>query len=443
METTESQSLQDLMGLDTWTADEHRALMDRLAGMTDPVVKFRDLLADLEAANPSPKGSAALKIGIGRFILNRYREALEAFSEATDNKDRRYFAAQCYLALRQYDQALEELGRAKARGWDGPECDFLLAETHALAGDLAAAGKTAEPLCKTLGEKHPDTHYLRGLLAELQGQGETATEEYARARELETNHTRATFRLAYYLDLHGDEQEAMALYEECIDQPPVHTHALLNMAVLLEDDGEYEQAAHCLHRLLKACPNHPRAQLFLRDVIASTDMYYDEEQARRIAKHNAVLDIPVTDFELSVRARNCLKKMDILTLGDLVRTSEAELLGYKNFGETSLKEIKEMLAAKGLRLGLASEDGAEGYETENAELEEEDPEDATRSIPIDQIELSVRARRVLEQLNVHTIGELAQKSEAELMGQKNFGQTSLQEMRQRLTEHGLAFRDSQ
>ncbi len=69
-----------------------------------------------------------------------------------------------------------------------------------------------------------------------------------------------------------------------------------------------------------------------------------------------VLSIPVTDFELSVRSRNCLQKMGVNTLGDLCRTSEAELLASKNFGETSLVEIKEMLASKGLRLGqLAAE----------------------------------------------------------------------------------------
>ena len=74
--------------------------------------------------------------------------------------------------------------------------------------------------------------------------------------------------------------------------------------------------------------------------------HYGEEvmakpQAKRMAKRSAVMDIPVTDFELSVRARNCLKKMNIRTLGDLVRTTEQQLLAYKNFGETSLKELQE------------------------------------------------------------------------------------------------------
>src|SRR5213078_1665545 len=73
-------------------------------------------------------------------------------------------------------------------------------------------------------------------------------------------------------------------------------------------------------------------------------------------KRNAMLDTPVTDFELTVRARTCLKKMNLRTLGDLLRTTEAELLGYKNFGETSLNEIKALLAQKGLRLGQAVED---------------------------------------------------------------------------------------
>jgi DNA-directed RNA polymerase subunit alpha len=135
--------------------------------------------------------------------------------------------------------------------------------------------------------------------------------------------------------------------------------------------------------------------------------------------------------------------MNIRTLGDLVRTTESELLGYKNFGETSLKEIKDMLAAKGLRLGQALEDGTDF----SASPEEPagiitSEEDGVRSTPIEQIEFSVRARRVLDQLGIRTIGDLADRSEAELLVQKNFGQTSLNEMRQRLTEHNLSFRDS-
>jgi len=86
-------------------------------------------------------------------------------------------------------------------------------------------------------------------------------------------------------------------------------------------------------------------------------MFFDEDNERRGDRRDAMLNIPITDFELSVRSRNCLKKMNIKSLGDLLRTSEQELLSYKNFGETSLNEIKALLAAKGMRLGQAAEEG--------------------------------------------------------------------------------------
>ena len=52
------------------------------------------------------------------------------------------------------------------------------------------------------------------------------------------------------------------------------------------------------------------------------EMYYDEDLERKEDRLNQILRIPITDFELSVRARNCLNKMDILTLGDLVKKTE-------------------------------------------------------------------------------------------------------------------------
>lgn len=94
--------------------------------------------------------------------------------------------------------------------------------------------------------------------------------------------------------------------------------------MLYDDLGRYEQAMSCLRRVLVSMPNHPRARLFLKDADASKVMFYDEDQAKRVARRNAVLDIPVTDFELSVRARNCLKKMNVRTLGNLVRTNDTD-----------------------------------------------------------------------------------------------------------------------
>ena len=121
--------------------------------------------------------------------------------------------------------------------------------------------------------------------------------------------------------------------------------------MLYEDMQHYDKARQCYQRILDVFPSHARARLFFKDADASRDMYYDEEARRRQDRLSQVLSIPVTDFELSVRSRNCLQKMGIMTLGDLTRTTEQELLASKNFGETSLVEIREMLASKGLELG--------------------------------------------------------------------------------------------
>jgi DNA-directed RNA polymerase subunit alpha len=60
----------------------------------------------------------------------------------------------------------------------------------------------------------------------------------------------------------------------------------------------------------------------------------------------------VDELELSVRSANCLKNDNIIYIGDLVQKSEAEMLRTPNFGRKSLNEIKEVLTAMGLRLGM-------------------------------------------------------------------------------------------
>jgi DNA-directed RNA polymerase subunit alpha len=437
MQTDTADAISAITAREAWTADDYRELLSHMGSPGDGA-RLARALAQIESDNPAPKGAVALKIGIGRFVLCRFRGALAALAEGTDNKDRHYFQALSWKMLTHYAKALEELDRARAKGFDDREIDRQEIEVKALAYRLDEAASQLSKRERTGATA--DLHYLRGLIAELGGYGDQAVEHYEQARAMEAGHSAATFRLAYYWDLHGQEEQAIELYKECLKRPPVYVNALLNLAVLYEDQGRCDQSINCLSRVLAINPSHPRARLFLKDAEASRTMYYDEEQAKRIARRNAVLDVPVTDFELSVRARNCLKKMNIRTLGDLARISEAELLSYKNFGETSLKEIKDMLTSRGLRLG-------QGVEEPMGELTSliSDPVLAaapvapagTADVPIEQVELSVRVRRALETLKVHTLGQLAQKSEADLLTCKNFGQTSLNEVRQRLAEYGL------
>ena len=78
----------------------------------------------------------------------------------------------------------------------------------------------------------------------------------------------------------------------------------------------------------------------------------DEAQILR----NRYLSKPVADLELSVRAGNCLETANIKTIRELVVKNEKEMLEYKNFGKTSLNEIKDQLANMGLSLGMKLDD---------------------------------------------------------------------------------------
>lgn len=64
---------------------------------------------------------------------------------------------------------------------------------------------------------------------------------------------------------------------------------------------------------------------------------------------------PVDDLELTVRSANCLKAEDIYYIGDLIQRTEVELLKTPNLGKKSLTEIKDVLATRGLSLGLRLE----------------------------------------------------------------------------------------
>lgn len=75
-----------------------------------------------------------------------------------------------------------------------------------------------------------------------------------------------------------------------------------------------------------------------------------QEQTPQVYNEN--LDRSVEELELSVRSYNCLKNASITTIRELVQKTEQEMLKTKNFGRKSLNEIKEILGAMGLSLGM-------------------------------------------------------------------------------------------
>ena len=190
--------------------------------------------------------------------------------------------------------------------------------------------------------------------------------------------------------------------------------------------------------ILEVYPNHKKAALYMKDACASDDELFDLEAEKAQDRMSQVLNIPVSDFELSVRSRNCLTRMGVETLGDLARSTEQELLGSKNFGETSLIEIRDMLTSKGLALGQFAHESRPEREVDRSSLTPE--EAAVFDRPISDLNLSVRARKCMVRLRMNTIGELLRKTPDELLESKNFGVTSLNEVREKLTSLGLKLR---
>ena len=82
----------------------------------------------------------------------------------------------------------------------------------------------------------------------------------------------------------------------------------------------------------------------------------EEEEEEEVIEEEKVLyekfRLPISELELSVRSANCLRESNIKTIADLVRKTEAELLGYRNFGKKSLSEIEELIKGMGLNLGM-------------------------------------------------------------------------------------------
>lgn len=76
------------------------------------------------------------------------------------------------------------------------------------------------------------------------------------------------------------------------------------------------------------------------------------EQPKEEEEIDPILLRPVDDLELTVRSANCLKAENIYYIGDLIQRTEVELLKTPNLGKKSLTEIKDVLASRGLSLGM-------------------------------------------------------------------------------------------
>jgi len=444
-----------------------------------PILGFDLKTAEIPSFNSLQE--ARREVFSSRKALDSFRRMIQSMSESGEEGRRRGLGA---WMIAEYEDA--------SRCLAGHEGDVVASFTRANA--LMSLGRASEaaPIFKTLSEKYPgepkplgghlnarldaalegkDEHddtavtpvleqldadlaaagedfhasawgqHLLGRGAELRREWQKAIEHYERARELDPSMRRNLMRLGFLAERFGLDDVALACYQQLVSMRPIERSTLMNLGILYEDMGKDQEAAACYDVVAKSDPTDSRARLYLGHAIAGMSMYYDEDLERKEDRLNQILRIPITDFELSVRARNCLNKMNIMTLGDLVRKTEQELLSYKNFGETSLNEIKEILGSKGLRLGMAREEAVMSIEAPQKRYTSGENVEAMNR-PIADLELSIRARRTVEALGCLTVGDIVQHSEDELLGMPNFGVTSLMELRSKLGEYNLKLKSS-
>ncbi|MFH1023986.1 MAG: DNA-directed RNA polymerase subunit alpha C-terminal domain-containing protein [Planctomycetota bacterium] len=376
--------------------------------------------------------SAAVRRAIALWACGAPTEAVAAFKEAKSQDHKGLFFA-ALAALEDGDGPTAVPWLKILYGHDGGNLEYTLAYAKALrlAGDVATALPLLEKLRKTVRDDARVRTEL-GLCMGYEGRHDEAHEELSGAVQLDPGDGDAHFHLASWYDARGEEDLALIHYEKAANLPTSRVNSLLHLSIMYEDHGQYNKAAACCRRVLNEFPAHPRAQLFMKDIRSSKTMYYDEDAMREVDRRAKILDIPISDFELSVRSRNCLAKMKVRTLGDLIKKTEDEILSYKNFGETSLSEIKNILQPYGLDLGQA--EGA----TPVAPAPAEPAPEVVLDQPIAILELSVRGRRCIEKLKVVTIRDLTERKESDLLKCRNFGANSLDEIREKLAVHGLA-----
>lgn len=399
---------------------------------------LRDAIAELES-HEERTPATSVRLGVGLYLLGRYESSARVLANADGGALAYFYLGKSQLELGRYDDAIASYRSAQMGGYSGDICALATAEAHRTAGRADAALKTLDGLSGAVEQTAEYLYQRACTVAMLGASKEEVVALLERAVAIDPGHAGALFHLALENDRRGNDDVALEYYERAASRFPTHVGTLFNLGVMYEDNQQYSKAESCYQRILEAIPNHRRARMFLVDAQAANDQFYDEDMQRRRDRLAQVLSIPVSDFELSVRSRNCLQKMGIHTLGDLARCSEQELLSSKNFGETSLDEIREMLTSKGLTLGqFAHEKVATEPEIDLTNMSAD--EQALLIRPISELNLSVRARKCMVRLGISSVGELVRKTGDDLLECKNFGVTSLTEVRERLLTMGLKLR---
>jgi DNA-directed RNA polymerase subunit alpha len=373
------------------TAELIEQLQNAVAG--PQISDVRQALTEISRGVDQSAAEALLaRLGIASFVLARHEDADRFLRGVKTDGLAICYHAHSLSSLERHAEAAQRYEEAGKAGYDHIDA------TLRRAGCLRAQGRIdeAEQMLRSVAASaasRAEYSFQMGCIWADRGDALTAVEYFERAVDMDGHHARALFWLAAENSLRGNDEESIKLYERSLSRPPYFVGALLNLGLLYEDHERYQTAAFCFQRVLDFDPNNERALLYLKDIEATHNMHVTEEQ----------------------------------------------LLAGKNFGETSLTEIRELLAAHSLHIGLHLHKmhSRESFTDTNLTPEEQ----ATMNRPISDLNLSVRSRKCMTRLAIQTLGQILQRTPDELLASRNFGVTSLNEIRAKLLEMGLKLRN--
>lgn len=399
---------------------------------------LRDAVQELQQS-PNPSPASMTRLGVCQYLIGKFRDAEASLKQGDGGALAQYYLGKTCFQLEEYDRAIQYYEAAEKAGYTPEWCQLSKAEVLRYLGRKEEALQLLDNIFGPV-EQHAEYPYQRAAtLSAIGGNLPEVLALYQRALQVNPRHAGALFGLAVESDRLGNDSLAFDYYQRGASVIPAHIGTLINLGLMYEDRNDFARAQACYRRVLETAPDHPQAKLYLKDAAAGGNVLYDEDSQKKNERLAQLLNVPVTDFELSVRSRNCLQKMGIRTLGDLTRVSEQALLSSKNFGETSLIEIREMLTARGLQLGQFAHEKKEADPP--LDLSGMTPDQQMLlDRPISELNLSVRARKCMVRLQLNTIGELIRKTGDDLLECKNFGVTSLTEVREKLTAMNLKLR---
>jgi len=401
-------------------------------------------VVDFEKASAvMPSNEVDFRRGLALDMNGQLDMAMEAFKSSNLPASQLYLA-KAHLKKQQQKTARHILADLISKLGEIKESTLLI-QIGVLAGELRCIDELTAVMDALSTQDGPGVQVLRAFQDDLSGDHQGAIDTFGQVSvEQHAYNGLALFHLARLQDLWGDDDVALETYRKIEEKGYAFEESLINTGVILEDKGEFAAAIAYYEKALTINPSNKRAMLFHEDAESSLNMHYDERKRRQDIKTSEILNIPISDFELSVRSRNCLSKMGIFALRDLITKTEQELLSYKNFGETSLKEIRAMLSKKGLHLGMTrvEEQPLADRIKINAQLYSQEKEYSLDELDttIEELDLSYRTKSALHKLGFESLRDITMRTGTDLESNPQFSAACMQEVNALLEEKGLTYR---